>query len=128
MSIQIKITANSADEVVQLVQDLASVLPGMDPEKIPAATKVSTIEETKPEPEPEPQPEPESNQEQHEEPATAKERIPDIVEIRKLAMAKGATPEGKEAIKELLKKFGCRNISSIPEEKRVAFLAGLEAI
>lgn len=128
MSIQIKITANSADEVVQLVQDLASVLPGMDPEKIPAATKVSTIEETKPEPEPEPQPEPESNQEQHEEPAAAKERIPDIVEIRKLAMAKGATPEGKEAIKELLKKFGCRNISSIPEEKRAAFLAGLEAI
>lgn len=126
MAIEITITAKSAKEVVALVQDLASVLPGMDPEKIPASTKVSTIEETKPEPEP--QPEPESNQEQQEEPAAAKERIPDIVEIRKLAMEKGATPEGKEAIKELLKKFGCRNISSIPEEKRAAFLAGLEAI
>ena len=128
MAIEITITAKSAKEVVALVQDLAGVLPGMDPEKIPAATKVSTIEETKPEPEPEPQPEPESNQEQQEEPAAAKERIPDIVEIRKLAMEKGATPEGKEAIKELLKKFGCRNISSIPEEKRAAFLAGLESI
>ena len=126
MAIEITITAKSAKEVVALVQDLAGVLPGMDPEKIPAATKVSTIEETKPEPEP--QPEPESNQEQQEEPAAAKERIPDIVEIRKLAMEKGATPEGKEAIKDLLKKFGCRNISSIPEEKRAAFLAGLEAI
>lgn len=126
MAIEITITAKSAKEVVALVQDLAEVLPGMDPEKIPASTKVSTIEETKPEPEP--QPEPESNQEQQEEPAAAKERIPDIVEIRKLAMEKGATPEGKEAIKELLKKFGCRNISSIPEEKRVAFLEGLEAI
>lgn len=126
MAIEITITAKSAKEVVALVQDLASVLPGMDPEKIPASTKVSTIEETKPEPEP--QPEPESNQEQQEEPAAAKERIPDIVEIRKLAMEKGATPEGKEAIKELLKKFGCRNISSIPEEKRAAFLAGLESI
>lgn len=126
MAIEITITAKSAKEVVALVQDLASVLPGMDPEKIPASTKVSTIEETKPEPEP--QPEPESNQEQQEEPAAAKERIPDIVEIRKLAMEKGATPEGKEAIKDLLKKFGCRNISSIPEEKRAAFLAGLESI
>ena len=126
MAIEITITAKSAKEVVALVQDLAEVLPGMDPEKIPASTKVSTIEETKPEPEP--QPEPESNQEQQEEPAAAKDRIPDIVEIRKLAMEKGATPEGKEAIKELLKKFGCRNISSIPEEKRVAFLEGLEAI
>lgn len=126
MAIEITITAKSAKEVVALVQDLAEVLPGMDPEKIPASTKVSTIEETKPEPEP--QPEPESNQEQQEEPAAAKERIPDIVEIRKLAMEKGATPEGKEAIKELLKKFGCRNISSIPEEKRAAFLAGLESI
>lgn len=126
MAIEITITAKSAKEVVALVQDLASVLPGMDPEKIPAAAKVSTIEETKPEPEP--QPEPESNQEQQEEPAAAKERIPDIVEIRKLAMEKGATPEGKEAIKDLLKKFGCRNISSIPEEKRAAFLAGLESI
>lgn len=126
MAIEITITAKSAKEVVALVQDLAEVLPGMDPEKIPASTKVSTIEETKPEPEP--QPEPESNQEQQEEPVAAKERIPDIVEIRKLAMEKGATPEGKEAIKELLKKFGCRNISSIPEEKRAAFLAGLESI
>lgn|SRR5690606_15455295 len=126
MAIEITITAKSAKEVVALVQDLAEVLPGMDPEKIPASTKVSTIEETKPEPEP--QPEPESNQEQQEEPAAAKDRIPDIVEIRKLAMEKGATPEGREAIKDLLKKFGCRNISSIPEEKRVAFLEGLEAI
>jgi len=126
MAIEITITAKSAKEVVALVQDLAEVLPGMDPEKIPASTKVSTIEETKPEPEP--QPEPESNQEQQEEPAAAKDRIPDIVEIRKLAMEKGATPEGREAIKDLLKKFGCRNISSIPEEKRVAFLEELEAI
>src|SRR5690606_21634361 len=98
MAIEITITAKSAKEVVALVQDLAEVLPGMDPEKIPASTKVSTIEETKPEPEP--QPEPESNQEQQEEPAAAKDRIPDIVEIRKLAMEKGATPEGREISEE----------------------------
>lgn len=114
MSIQIKITANSADEVVQLVQDLASVLPGMDPAAIPPKTEVSTLD-TEPE-----NPEPEIQEKQ--------KNIPDVVDLRKVAQEKGKTPEGKKAIKGLLQKYGCQSISAVPEEKRAEFLAELEAL
>lgn len=121
MPIQITITANSAGEIVQLVQDIASVLPGMDPATIPPKTEVSTLD---PEPEPKTgaQPQDETNQ------PTLFENIPDIVELRAKAQEKGKTPEGKKAIKALLEKYGCRSISTVPEEKRAEFLAELEAL
>ena len=123
MSIQIKITANSADEIVQLVQDLASVLPGMDPAAIPLKTEVSTVD-----PEPKPGLKQDDNTQSETSQPTLFENIPDIVELRAKAQEKGKTPEGKKAIKDLLEKYGCQSISTVPEEKRAAFLAELEAL
>lgn len=117
MSIEIKISAKSADEIISIVQDLASVLPGMDPAQIPSMTTVSTLDDPQPS---ETDSAPESNEPRGD--------IPDITEIRALAREKGSTPEGKEAIKALLKKFECKSISSIPEDKRAAFMAELEAL
>ncbi|GLG01708.1 hypothetical protein Alches_17480 [Alicyclobacillus hesperidum subsp. aegles] len=54
--------------------------------------------------------------------------IPSVVELRAVAQTKGATPEGKKAIKELLNEFGSRSISEVPEDKRADFLARLEAL
>lgn len=121
MSIQITITANSAGEIVQLVQDLASVLPGMDPATIPPKTEVSTLD-------PEPKPDKESQPQIETKQPALFENVPDIVELRAKAQEKGKTPEGKKAIKALLEKYGCQSISSIPEEKRASFLAELEEL
>ena len=54
--------------------------------------------------------------------------IPSIEDIKKVAVEKGKTPEGKAAIKKLLTSFESPSISAIPEEKRAAFLAALEEI
>lgn len=54
--------------------------------------------------------------------------IPTVVELRAKAQEKGATPEGKQAIKSLLDKYESKSISSLPEEKRAAFMADLEAL
>lgn len=56
------------------------------------------------------------------------EPIPDVVQLRAVAAEKGKTPEGKKAVKALLDKFECSNISSVPDDKRAAFLKELEAI
>lgn len=122
MSIQVTISANSADEVVQLVQDLASVLPGMNPNSVPPKTEVSTLnpETEKVDPGVKTQPEPESETKQID--------SPNVVDIRKVAQQKGKTPEVKKAIKALLDEFGSKSISDVPEEKRAAFLARLEEL
>lgn len=56
------------------------------------------------------------------------EYIPTVVEIRAKAQEKGKTPEGKAAIKELLNKYESKSLSTVPEEKRAAFIKDLEAI
>lgn len=48
MPIQITITVETAAEAVQLVQDLASTMSGMNPSDIPAKTEVSTVEQPVP--------------------------------------------------------------------------------
>ena len=54
--------------------------------------------------------------------------MPTVVELRAAAQQKGATPEGKQAIKALLDEFGSRSISEVAENKRSAFLSRLEAL
>jgi|GEM_PF-2974548 len=61
-------------------------------------------------------------------PGDSEEHIPTVVELRAAAQEKGKTPEGKQAIRELLNKFGSKSISDVPEKKRAAFLAELEAL
>lgn len=53
---------------------------------------------------------------------------PTVVELRTVAAEKGKTAEGKKAIKALLDKFESKSISTVPEEKRAAFLVELEAL
>ena len=123
MSIQITITAESAAEAKQLIQDLADTMIGMRSEEIPEKTEVSTMKEktlkqkTK-EPEIEESPEDDFSD----------EPIPTVVEIRAKAQEIGKTPEGKKAIKELLNQFESKSISDVPENKRAAFMRALEAL
>lgn len=54
--------------------------------------------------------------------------IPTVVELRAKAQEKGTTPEQKQSIKTLLDKYESKSISSLPEDKRAAFLVDLEAL
>ncbi|MFB5192768.1 hypothetical protein [Alicyclobacillus fastidiosus] len=51
---------------------------------------------------------------------------PSVVDLRAKAQEKGATSDGKKAIKALLNEFESKSISDVPEEKRAEFLARLE--
>jgi hypothetical protein len=71
---------------------------------------------------------------QEEQPASSDEQsasqsdAPTVVELRAKAQEVGTSAEAKKAIKALLDKFEAKSISSIPEEKRVDFLAELDLI
>lgn len=56
------------------------------------------------------------------------EDIPSVVDLRAVAQEKGKTAEGKKAIKALLEAYESKSISTIPEEKRAAFMSDLEAL
>ena len=56
------------------------------------------------------------------------EEIPTVEELKKAAVEKGKTLEGKVAIKKLLASFESPSISAIPEDKRAAFLTALEGL
>ncbi|WP_338841961.1 hypothetical protein [Paenibacillus glucanolyticus] len=60
--------------------------------------------------------------------STEGEEIPTVVELRAKAQEVGKDPKKKPAIKELLGKFESASISDVPEEKRIAFMAELEAL
>lgn len=53
---------------------------------------------------------------------------PTVVDLRAVAAEKGKSAEAKASIKALLQEFGAASISTVPEDKRAAFLAQLEAI
>lgn len=92
-----------------------------------STTKPETVKaepEKQPEPEPETEPEPEDD---GSEPSDSDAPIPSVVELRAKAQEVGAA-KGKPAIKATLEQFGSASITDIPEEKRAAFLAALEAL
>lgn len=119
MAITITIEAANADELRQLMQDAAETLAGMKTEDI-ADTKVSTIEKppkTKKETKPVKEPEVVSAEE-------TTEDVPTVEELR----AKAQAVEDKAAVKALIKEFGAKNITTIPEDRRAEFLARLEEL
>ncbi|MGG3282760.1 hypothetical protein [Paenibacillus solani] len=56
------------------------------------------------------------------------EEIPTVVELRAKAQEVGKDPKKKPEIKKLLGEFESASISDVPEEKRIAFMAALEAL
>ncbi|OME86506.1 MULTISPECIES: hypothetical protein [Paenibacillus] len=56
------------------------------------------------------------------------EDIPTVVELRAKAQEVGKDAKKKPAIKKLLGEFESASISDVPEEKRIAFMAELEAL
>jgi hypothetical protein len=52
--------------------------------------------------------------------------IPTDVELREIGSSKGKT--NREGVKALLNKYGVPNITSVPNDKRVAFKRDLEAL
>lgn len=120
--IQITLQAATAADAKQLVQDLAGTMSGMADARIPAETTVSTVE-----------PEKSRQQRTVKVKPVSKEieedvEIPSVVELRAKAQEIGKDPAKKPKIKELLNKYGSPNISEVPEEKRAAFMAELEAL
>ncbi len=125
--IQITLQAATAADAKQLVQDLAGTMSGMADARIPAQTDVSTVEPEKPRRH---VAEKEASKKIKEEVATVSDdvEIPSVVELRAKAQEIGKDPAKKPKIKELLNKYGSPNISEVPEEKRAAFMAELEAL
>ena len=132
MNITLHIEAGNPAELQEAIAGLAGIVTGAvatrtEPEK----TKRTSKETPKPEKQPDPETVkgPETSEDAAEETtATETEEIPTVVDLRAKAQEKGATPEGKKAIKALLDKFESKSISDVPEEKRVAFLRELEAL
>lgn len=69
-------------------------------------------------------PEQESDSAETSEPIDA----PSVVDLRAKAQEVGKDPANKPKIKALLNKYDSPNISEVPEDKRAAFLADLEAL
>lgn len=137
--IQITLQAANAADVKQLVYDLAGTMSGMPQSEIPADTSVSTVQsETstrtrKPPKKEEPETKPnevdaEADADEYLESADKGAEIPSVVDLRAKAQEIGQTEAGKKAVKDLLNKFECPNISNVPEEKRLAFMAELEKL
>lgn len=140
MSVQIIITGEDAGHALielttfsagqssgQAIQQAKTVAP--QPEKPKRGTAKAAEQEKSEPPAAEPESEPEIIEaEDTPPPADDDAPIPDDVELRAAASAKGKTPEGKAAVKALLTKYGVPNITAVPKDKRVAFLAELNAI
>lgn len=129
MSIQITITAETAADTIQLVQDLAGALGSMDPADNPAKTEVSTIEEPKKETKKTaPKKEEPKKETKAPEPEPEREDVPSASDVRKKAQTVGKDPEKKPLIKELLKELGIPNVSSVPADRRAEFIQRLEEL
>lgn len=135
MNITLNIVASDPTELREAIAGLAGIVTGAP---VPTQEKKRTSKEIpKPEKQPDPDPEKQSEiesttesqilEETPEDPTETKE-IPTVVELRAAAQLKGQTPEGKKAIKALLDKFESKSISDVPDDKRAAFLTGLEEL
>lgn len=141
MSVQIHINGDNAAEAIKEFAVLAShfvPVPGApataDQPKADKPARGSR-NATKPEPAKD---EPEAKQEQSDQDPPADpdtgsgdsdEPIPTDVELRAMASEIGKKgPEAKKAIKALLDQYGVPNITSVPDDQRVAFKAELEEL
>lgn len=142
--IQITLQAANAADVKQLVYDLAGTMTGMPQSDIPAETSVSTVQpetstrtrKTTKKEEPEGKKidvdaitkEIEEEAEEFLNSSQDSAEIPTVVDLRAKAQEVGQSAAGKKAVKDLLNKFECPNISNVPEEKRIEFMAALEEL
>lgn len=136
MNINLHIEASDPMELQQAIANLAA---GLNPHTTdqPATTRKRSAKVKQEEKSADPVPE-EKPTEKEEKPAEkevpvkeepiGEDRIPSDVELRAIAAEKGHTPEGKAAVKGLLNKYGSPAISKVPDDKRMAFLADLEAL
>jgi len=110
MPIEIKVSGETADEVKQLVADLADTVFGMSPADIPVTTEVSTVEESEPNPVAPPK------AEAAEKVKTDKEKEPSIsmeVVREKLADFTAQSKENQLKIKEALTSLGAEKLSDV---------------
>lgn len=126
MSVTININGENATEVLHELRDLAAGLGGT----------VTPVQEEKPESKPAKRPTEKKATKPIEDVAEpvkesedvstdkATEDVPTVEELR----AKAQAVEDKAAVKALIKEFGAKNITTIPEDRRAEFLARLEEL
>ncbi len=127
MRIYFNIEADSPSEVMEAIKELAAagVVHTQAKQGDLESKKNTAPRNTKPAA-PAKVPEPVTEEPTEDDTApTEAEAIPTVEELKKAAVEKGKTPEGKAAIKKLLTQFESPSISAIPEDKRAAFLAAL---
>ena len=129
MNITLNIQADSPEELRQAITGLAA-FGGIVPAQAVAQTTAEKPSRTRTKPaEPvQSDPEPTKEDEVLETIEHDDTPVPTVVELRAKAQEAGKTPDDKKAIKALLDKYESKSISDVPEDKRAAFLAGLESI
>ncbi|WP_028560657.1 hypothetical protein [Paenibacillus pinihumi] len=147
MPVQIHISGENAEQAIQEFSVLSAAFvgtvapaatPDVSAKSIPVVTekpkqKRQTAKvENEPEVKPEVKPEPEQVEEpdlQEEDASEDPEDIPSSVDLRAKAQeVSKADPANRAKVKELLDNFGCKNITEVPENKRVQFMAELEKL
>jgi hypothetical protein len=137
MNITLNIEAGSPAELQEAVTGLAGIMGGVVVPQPTVATEEPEKQKRSRKQENQPASEPKKAEKKQDSSAADEtdqvvdettEYVPTVVELRAKAQEKGKTPEGKKAIKALLDEFGSKSISDVPEEKRSAFLAALEAL
>lgn len=140
MPVQIHITGENAQEAIQefsvlsaaFVGAIAPVAQAPVKEEKPKRQQIAAAkkqEEAKPKPPEASEPDPVGESEPQEEDFGESENIPTAVDLRAKAQeVSKANPDNRGKIKELLNKFGCKNITEVPESKRADFMAELEEL
>lgn len=125
MRIHFNIEAETPEEVMTAIKELA--ITGAVPIQKTAEPKKNTApRDNKPAAPKTTEPDPSDDDATSGTADEAADTIPTVEEIKKAAVEKGKTVEGKKAIKDLLVSFESKSLSAIPEDKRSAFLAALE--
>lgn len=131
MPVQIQITGDDANQAIAEFAVLSAAFtatPVPNKEEAPKRTRQSRqTSPEKTEPKAETTKEPEETKPAEKE-SSGDENIPTDVELRAKAKEVGTTAGKKAAIKALLTEYGVSNITAVPEEQRVAFMAALEKI
>lgn len=142
MSIQITIHAEDATLIREHILGLAGMMGGLNVSSVFAAMsqpnpvalgtdaeapKVTKTKVKKEADKPAPTPVEEEAPPQVDPDSEGPEEIDDIT-LRAAASAKATTKELKIAVKALLDKYGEKNVTGLPQDKRAAFLADLEAL
>lgn len=126
MPITINVTGDSAAEVQQLVADLAGTMSTKNDEETPEdkpkqQRKRQSTSKKKDEPKTE-------EKSKTEKPGNTTD-IPSVVDIRaKAKEITDADTSKRPEVKALLDEFDCKNITSIPEDRRTEFMERLEEL